>query len=118
MADMTNVDQTDQINAEPTKTFFVDMLTRDIALEQAILDLVDNSVDGAKALRSNGDLPFSGKCVQIIFNKDKFQILDNCGGFDSATARNYAFRFGRPLGSPRTPHSIGQFGCRHEAGAF
>ena len=35
------------INAHPTKAFFVDMITRDIALEQAVLDLVDNSVDAA-----------------------------------------------------------------------
>ncbi len=29
------------IDAEPTKQFFVDMITRDIQLEQAVLDLVD-----------------------------------------------------------------------------
>jgi hypothetical protein len=46
---MTDAIEKQLISAEPTKSFFVDMLTRDIALEQAILDLVDNSVDGAKA---------------------------------------------------------------------
>jgi hypothetical protein len=30
-----------EIDASPTKTFFVDMLTRDIELEDAILDLLD-----------------------------------------------------------------------------
>ncbi|MEL6260324.1 MAG: hypothetical protein AAFR12_04585 [Cyanobacteria bacterium J06626_6] len=34
------------INAAPTKTFFVDMLTRDIDLKDAILDLLDNCIDG------------------------------------------------------------------------
>ena len=34
------------ISASPTKTFFVRMLTRDIDLRYAILDLLDNCVDG------------------------------------------------------------------------
>lgn len=107
-----------QINAEPTKAFFVDMLTRDIALEQAILDLVDNSVDGAKAMKSDGDRPFEGRMVRVEFSEEKFRIIDNCGGFDKETARNYAFRFGRPAGTPRTPHSIGQFGVGMKRALF
>ncbi|MER2512885.1 MAG: ATP-binding protein [Nitrosomonas ureae] len=107
-----------QINAEPTKAFFIDMLTKDIALEQAILDLVDNSVDGAKALKADGVRPFEGRNVHIVFDRDKFRIWDNCGGFDKKTAREYAFRFGRPSGSPRTPHSIGQFGVGMKRALF
>lgn len=106
------------ISAEPTKAFFVEMLTRDIALEQAILDLVDNSVDGAKALQSAGTHPFEGRNIQIEFSKEQFRIIDNCGGFDSETARNYAFRFGRPAGTPRTHHSIGQFGVGMKRALF
>ena len=37
----------DQAQASPTKQFFVSMLTRDISLADAILDLVDNCLDGA-----------------------------------------------------------------------
>lgn len=33
--------------ANPTKEFFVSMLTRDISIEDCILDLIDNSVDAA-----------------------------------------------------------------------
>ncbi len=33
--------------ASPTKAFFVRMITRDIALEDCVLDLLDNSVDSA-----------------------------------------------------------------------
>lgn len=33
------------INAAPTKNFFVDMLTRDIDLKDAILDLLDKCID-------------------------------------------------------------------------
>ena len=35
----------DVVQAGATKIFFLDMFTRDIALEDAILDLVDNAVD-------------------------------------------------------------------------
>jgi hypothetical protein len=37
----------EQAVAAPTKQFFVSMLTRDISLEDAILDLIDNCLDGA-----------------------------------------------------------------------
>ena len=40
------------VDASPVKSFFVSMLTRDIQLEEAILDLLDNCVDGV--LRSKG----------------------------------------------------------------
>lgn len=106
------------INAEPTKAFFVDMLTRDIPLEQAVLDLVDNSVDGAKSLTNAGELPFDGRKIEIEFSKDKFRIWDNCGGFDSTSAAEYAFRFGRPTGIPRATHSIGQFGVGMKRALF
>ena len=33
-------------NGAPTKEFFVGMLTRDIELSDAILDLLDNCLDG------------------------------------------------------------------------
>jgi hypothetical protein len=107
-----------QISAEPTKMFFVQMLTRDIQLEQAVLDLVDNSVDGAKGLKRDGATPFDGMSVRIEFNKEQFRIIDNCGGFSSETARTYAFRFGKPAGSPRTSHSIGQFGVGMKRALF
>ena len=94
------------------------MLTRDIALEQAVLDLVDNSIDGAKSLKVDGGLPFGGRTVNIQFDRNQFRIIDNCGGFDRETAGTYAFRFGRPAGMPRTPHSIGQFGVGMKRALF
>ena len=36
----------ESVDAAPVKSFFVYMLTRDIRLEDAILDLLDNCVDG------------------------------------------------------------------------
>ena len=96
------------IKASPTKDFFIHMLTRDVLLTRAIIDLVDNSVDGAKRLRPDGD--FTGLQVAINFSADEFRIQDNCGGIAVEIARDYAFRFGRPKDAPSTIGSVGQFG--------
>jgi hypothetical protein len=40
-----------RINASPSKEFFIHMLTRDVQLTRAIIDLVDNCIDGAKRLK-------------------------------------------------------------------
>jgi hypothetical protein len=108
----------DNISAEPTKAFFVDMLVRDIPLEQAVLDLVDNCVDGAKRLATQAERPYEGCSVEITIDQTQFRILDNCGGFDVETAREYAFRFGRPSGAKATSHSIGQFGVGMKRALF
>ncbi len=106
-----------QPSAEPTREFFVDMLTRDIPLEQAVLDLVDNSVDGAKRLAAAGG-DFGAHVVDLVINGTLFSITDDCGGFGKDDAINYAFRFGRPAGSRRTPGSIGQFGVGMKRALF
>ncbi|MEK6699196.1 MAG: ATP-binding protein [Nitrospirota bacterium] len=97
-----------RINASPTKEFFIYMLTRDIPLTRAILDLVDNSVDGARRMQANGD--FNGLWVRVELDRNHLKIADNCGGIPVDIARNYAFRFGRPKDAPLTPGSVGQFG--------
>ena len=85
-------------NAFPTKRFFVDMLTRDIELSDAILDLLDNCVDGI--LRSNRQIreekPYEGYWAKISFDDKKFRIEDNCGGIPYKLAVKYAFMMGRP----------------------
>ncbi len=96
------------INASPTKEFFIHMLTRDIPLTRAILDLVDNSVDGARRLRPAGD--YDRLWVRIELDAAHFRIADNCGGISVDVARDYAFRFGRPKEAKGTPGSMGQFG--------
>ncbi|MGV1758886.1 ATP-binding protein [Rhizobium sp. A22-96] len=108
----------DAIDAMPTKAFFVDMLIRDIPLERAVLDLVDNCIDGAKRLRDPEQRDFSGLWVKITMSENQFLIEDNCGGFDTDTAKNYAFRFGRPPGSISTSYSIGQFGVGMKRALF
>jgi hypothetical protein len=98
-----------QINAFPTKELFVSMLIRDIPLIRAIIDLVDNAVDGALRLRKeNGD--YSRLSIRIELDKNYFKITDNCGGISVNVAREYAFRFGRPKEADSIPGSVGQFG--------
>jgi Histidine kinase-, DNA gyrase B-, and HSP90-like ATPase len=99
-----DISMSDKINAKPTKEFFIEMLTRDIPLDRAILDLIDNSVDAAR--RSQVASPE----IKISFDSNSFRIFDNCGGLDLDDAKNYAFRFGRAKDAPPTPHSVGQFG--------
>ena len=95
-----------KVVAEPTKDFFIHMLTRDIGLSRSILDLVDNCVDGA--LRVRGDDRFDDLHVALQVGVDRFSIKDNCGGIPLDVARKYAFRFGRPREAEPIKHSIGQ----------
>lgn len=86
--------------AFPAKRFFVDMLVRDIELHDAILDLLDNCVDGAMRSCENGNVkdplkPYNGFSAWIEFDRDRFQIKDNCGGIPIDLAEKYAFRMGR-----------------------
>lgn len=86
--------------ASPAKRFFVDMLVRDIELHDAILDLLDNCVDGAMRVSGsnapkNPNKPYDGFAAWIEFNEDKFCITDNCGGIPIDLAEKYAFRMGR-----------------------
>lgn len=82
------------VKANPTKEFFVNMLVRDILLKQAIIELIDNSIDGARSMREENQ--YFGLKISVTFDKDKFVIEDNCGGIPVDIAANYAFRFGRP----------------------
>jgi hypothetical protein len=104
------------VDAHPTKSFFITMLTKDIELSSAILDLVDNCLDGALALRPGRN--FKGLWIRIEANPTGFKISDNCGGIPIDVAKKYAFRFGRPDGMTPTVHSVGQFGVGMKRALF
>jgi hypothetical protein len=113
---MAATELTNKINASPTKDLFISMLVRDITLSDAIGDLIDNSVDGAKLLRPNRD--YNGLVIEIEAMPDYFTIIDNCGGIEADIARNYAFRFGRPKDKPILSGSVGQFGIGMKRSLF
>lgn len=90
---------TDQpiLSGAPTKRFFVSMLPRDIELDDAILDLVDNSVDGAmrkERERLGDDRPFERYHCELTISEEVFCLQDNCGGIPNEYLDG-AFRLGR-----------------------
>ncbi len=114
-----------KFSAEPSKYFFIDMLTRDIPLEWAILDLIDNSVDGARneiiTKRKDFRSPkaYKGFYIHLKLNEKEFVIEDNCGGFTKKAASEYTFKFGRPKGENDFPKgSVGRFGVGMKRGMF
>jgi len=87
-----------EANFQPSKRFFVSMLTRDIDLTDAILDLLDNCIDGALRVIDKDiamGTPYVGYEANITINENYFEIVDNCGGIPKKDWR-YAFRMGRP----------------------
>ena len=105
-----------RVEASPEKRFFISMLVKDIELIPAVVDLVDNSVDGALGMRGEGD--FDGLWVEIEANPERFSITDNCGGIPVDVARRYAFRFGRPADFKTIEGSVGQFGVGMKRALF
>lgn len=104
--------QYEPVNASPVKSFFVLMLTRDISLEDAILDLLDNCVDGIlrSTKKQKGTKPYKDFKAEIEFDKHTFTIQDNCGGIPW-NLHDYAFRMGRSSDRPPvTPGSVGVYG--------
>ncbi len=110
--------------ASPTKAFFVTMLTRDIELQDAILDLLDNCVDGilrtASSEQLSSERPYEGFTATLILNSSHFQIVDNCGGIPLTTAQKYAFAMGKPEGAEGQGSSatVGMYGIGMKRAIF
>lgn len=110
--------------ANPTKAFFVSMITRDITLEDSILDLIDNSVDGAwrsegsRPMGLEGDDSLSAYWISISASPERFSIKDNCGGMTLGDAVERAFSFGRHASSEHDKYSIGVYGIGMKRAAF
>lgn len=111
------------IHFTPVKSFFVHMLTRDITLEDSILDLIDNCVDGIQRSESRSNLrknkPYEKYWAKIIISENRFVIEDNCGGIPWE-CHEYAFRIGRPA-SKRIddgPRPVGVYGIGMKRAIF
>jgi hypothetical protein len=110
----------DTAKAVPTKQFFVSMLTRDISLDDAILDLIDNCLDGALRLADGGEVEYGKHFVRIKVAKDQFSIEDNCGGIPRDVAIKYAFKMGRDADDTRDAdaETIGMYGVGMKRALF
>jgi hypothetical protein len=110
--------------ANPTKKFFVRIITRDISLEDCILDLVDNSVDNAWHLEGSRPMglaegaDLSHYRIDITATATSFRIEDNCGGMTLDDAVNHAFSFGRQDTEEQEDYSIGVYGIGMKRAVF
>ena len=106
-------------NASPAKQFFIRMIVKDISLEDCLLDLIDNSIDGALRLARPGDSSLANCQVDLNLSHDSFRISDNCGGIPVSLAKDYAFRFGRETyPPPGVDDSIGVYGIGMKRAIF
>lgn len=114
----------DKVSAYPTKKFFVNMLTRDIELEDAIMDLVDNCIDGVhrerKKKAATSSKFYHGYSAEITINSNGFTIKDNCGGIPEDVAKNYAFKLGRDEGYDKDKNleTVGVYGIGMKRAIF
>ena len=103
-------------DARPTKEFFVNMLTRDIDLSDAILDLLDNCLDGvvrnagSKEKKWDDFTYYRDYYAKINISSTSFSIEDNCGGIPRKIAETYAFRMGRVPNSEDMIKTLGTVG--------
>lgn len=111
------------VDGSPTKAFFVRMITRDITLEDCILDLIDNSIDGAWQLAGGMPADLSAQAdlsnykIDVLASEDTFSITDNCGGIASNEAKEHAFTFGRN-NDEYEDYSIGVYGIGMKRAVF
>lgn len=117
---MSDLESKNKANLTPAKKFFVDMLTRDIDLVDAILDLIDNCLDGAtrSGLSDSPDGKYVGYEAEINFDGNFFEIKDNCGGIPRKIAEESAFRLGRA--NDKDPHlpTVGVYGIGMKRAMF
>jgi Histidine kinase-, DNA gyrase B-, and HSP90-like ATPase len=94
-------------DASPEKRLFISLITRDISLAEALLDLIDNSVNAAlepfaSDLRTADDYQdfLASKIkpkvqIELTVGSSKISIKDNASGISRNTAEHHVFRFGR-----------------------
>lgn len=104
-------------NAQPEKRLFISLITRDISLGAAVLDLIDNSINSA-AEAAKLDLSSPAAFVKLLdrpptpslpkiviaFDATSFEIHDNCGGITTQQAQQRVFAFGRPASAGKPTH--------------
>jgi Histidine kinase-, DNA gyrase B-, and HSP90-like ATPase len=92
-------------SAEVRKQFFIEMFTRDISLEDCVLDLIDNSLDSYLLKHDvsisqlifgpNGHYPSRdlGK-IDVTCSDRQIKVVDTCGGITRKRAVEEIFCFG------------------------
>jgi hypothetical protein len=91
------------LDGAPTRELIIKTITKDISIEAAIFDLIDNSIHAAEIINSK---KFNKFYVKLDINKNKLIIQDNCGGIPRDKAWGDAFRLGSSL-EYKAGHGIG-----------
>lgn len=119
MRKQNGIPETLMAEGAPSKQFFVSMITKDITLEDCILDLLDNSIDGAQRAAGTSK-SLNTFWSHLTLGARGFSIEDNCDGIPVETARTYAFHFGRPDHSDNRilKHGIGLYGIGMKRAVF
>jgi len=92
-------------SADVRKRFFIEMFTRDISLEDCVLDLIDNSIDSylLKHSISISQLIFGPDAngvgremgnVDVTCSERQIKVVDTCGGIPRKRAIEDVFCFG------------------------
>lgn len=92
-------------SAEVRKQFFIEMFTRDISLEDCVLDLIDNSLDSylLKHQISISKLIFGPNgtdpsrqlgTIDVTCSDRQVKVVDTCGGIERKRAMEDVFCFG------------------------
>src|ERR1700685_301094 len=94
-------------DASPEKKLFISLITRDISLADAIIDLLDNSVNAAmRSIRNS----FSSAddfhrlfekantkpevTIRVTFDRTGVTVVDDASGIDFDSAQHEVFKFG------------------------
>ena len=97
-------------DANPEKRLFISLLTRDIPMIAAFLDLIDNSVNAALEPFANrlgtadgyvtvleDDNVQPNTVIRITISEQRVKIVDNAPGISLEHARKHVFKFGRSI---------------------
>jgi hypothetical protein len=95
-------------SARPEKRLFISLITRDISLIDALLDIIDNSINAAlepladhlstaddyqKLLGNNRQTP--KVAIEVKINSSRISVTDNASGISWRSAKDHVFKFGR-----------------------
>ena len=75
-----------EVQFQPAPSYLFDYLTADIKTAECIFDLVDNSIDAARAAmagHADGDhMPdsYAGFKIEVTLGSDAVVVRDNCSG--------------------------------------
>lgn len=84
-----------KVSAAPTKEFVIETITKDIRVQAAIFDLIDNSINAAEGLTNPKRL--QGYKVGLKINSSQIEISDNCGGISKDKIFGDALKIGSSM---------------------